>query len=452
MPDDPICPRCGEPIPPEESDCPYCAGRLAFPFLHREPILIIGIIGLAAALWLVAHGATQAYGHRQDHLARTWYADGDQAMRSGNYHEAVLDLQTAVVYSHDSPEVRLRLAEALAADGRIPQARAYLRALWEEQPGDATVNLQLARLAARAGDLASAERYYNGAIYGVWAENPIESRRDTRLELVRYLLGRNQFQRAQSQLIAVAADEPNDPNLIAQIGRMFLQAGDAGRALQQFQLVTRKQPRNAAALAGAGQAAFQLADYPTARRYLQRASSLDPADTHSADLLQISNLVLQLNPYAPRISRDERSRRVVADIARTLTRLTECATQKNIVLNPLPAASAPGAPANTPVVTGKSSVPTAGSNLPAPSGQQSPPPSGSASVPQVVNPIFADFQQLTAMQKQATARVLRDNPDMIDSAMDLVFRSQSDATKACGPPTGDDFALALIGRANGAAQ
>lgn len=391
--------------------------------------MIAAIVALAAGLWLVAHGATQAYGHRQDHLARTWYADGEQAMRTGNYEVAVVDLRTALAYSHDSPQVRLRLAEALAAAGSIRQAQAYLRVLWEEQPGDATVNLQLARLAARTGDLASAERYYNDAIYGVWPEGPVENRRNTRLELVRYLLARDQFQRAQSQLIAVAADEPSDPQLTAEIGRMFLQAGDAARARQQFQLTIRKQPRNAAALAGAGEAAFQLADYPEARRYLQRAIALDPADSRSADLLAISNLVLQLDPYAPRIGRDERSRRVVADIGRTLNRLTACAAQKNIALTVQPGAA----------------------SLPAPAGQTVQLlPNSSAQPP--ANPIIADYQQLTAMQKQATVRALNANADMVDSAMDLVFRSQNDAANVCGAPEDDDFAILLIGRANGGAQ
>ena len=403
MPDDTVCVRCGELLPPDEASCPYCAGSRPFPFFHREPVMLAAIVGLAAGLWLVAHGLTQAYGHRQDHLARSWYSSGDTAMRAGRYQVAIADLQTAVVYSHESPEYRLRLAEALAAEGRLPQAQAYLRALWEEQPGDATVNLQLARLAARRGNTADAERYYNGAIYGVWAADPVQNRRATRLELVRFLLGHDLFQRAQSQLITVAADEPRDPEFLVQIGRMFLQAGDPGRALDQFRSAAREQPHNAAAFAGAGMAAFQLANYSDARHFFDRAVTLDPADSGSADLLEICDLVLQLDPFPARIGRDERNRRVVGDIGRTLNRLEQCATQQKIDLTLLPAGS----------------------------------------------PVAADYQQLTAMQKQATVRGLAVHPDLVDTAMDLVFRSQSDAATACGPPSGDSFAIFLIGRANG---
>ena len=401
-----VCNRCGEAIPLDDAECPYCAGSKPYPLLHREPVLIAAIIGVAIGLWLVAHGLTQAYGHREDHLARYWYHAGDVALRANNYEAAITDLQTAVVYSHQTPEVRLRLAEALGAAGRVRQAQSYLRALWDEQPGDATINIQLARLSARTGDLAGAERYYNGAIYGVWATDPVQNRRDARLELVRFLLVHDRFQQAQSQLIAVAADAPDDPELLVQLGRMFLQAGDAGRALQEYRLAAKGQPRNAAAFAGAGEAAFQQADYSNARRYFDRAVALDPADNRSAELLHISELVLQLDPYAARIGRDERNRRVVADFGRTLSRLEQCAATKFVDL----AASPP------------------------------------------IGPIATDYQQLTSIKSRITARVLAQNPDLLDRAMELVFRSQIDAAKICGQPAADDYAILLIGRANGVAR
>src|ERR1041384_4346821 len=78
MAEDTACPRCAEPVPSGETDCPYCAGRRPYPFLPREPVLVAAIFAIAIGLWLVTHGVTQAYGHRQDHLARTWYAQGDR--------------------------------------------------------------------------------------------------------------------------------------------------------------------------------------------------------------------------------------------------------------------------------------------------------------------------------------------------------------------------------------
>ena len=92
-------------------------------------------------------------------------------VRAGRLDDAISALRTALAYLPDNFEYRLKLAEALAAAGHTRQAQAYLRALWDEEPGNGTVNLELARLAASA-DIADVLRFYHGAIYGVWQDNP----------------------------------------------------------------------------------------------------------------------------------------------------------------------------------------------------------------------------------------------------------------------------------------
>ncbi len=403
---DNVCSECSEPLPPGEADCPYCAHRKVYPFLHRDPVLFAAIIALAVVLWLVTHGVTQAYGHRQDHLARTWYQVGDAAFRAGKVEAAIADFRTALAYSHDDPNVRLRLAEALAAAGQTRQAQAYLLALWDEAPANGIYNLELARLAVRNGNVADAQRYYHGAIYGVWNDDPISRRRNVRLQLIHFLLARHAIQDAESELIALAADLPPDPKWKMEVGSLFLEAGDATDALAQFSDVLRQEPRNTQALAGAGQAAFQQQDYVIARRYLERAVALDSKDAHSANLLQTSDLVLQLDPYLARIGRDERAGRVLRAFEQTQYRLEKCAEEKGITL----ASQPPGIP------------------------------------------IAADYQEFEALSPRLGVRAMRDDPDLVDNAMQLVFRSQKDAASACGSPTGADLALTLIGRRYGGAQ
>ena len=398
-----LCPRCAEPIPADEPDCPFCAGRTPYPFLHREPVLIIGILALAVVLWLVTHGVTQAYAHREDHLARTWYDAGDTALRNGSTAESIAELRTALAYSHDDTKIRLRLAEALAAAGETRQAQAYLLALWDESPADGNFNLQLARLAARNGNLADAQRYYHGAIYGLWSDDPISRRRAVRLELIQFLLARHATQPAESELIALSADIPAEPKWKLEVAALFFEAGDANRALALFEDVVRAEPRNALALAGAGQAAFQQQDYALARHYLEKAVAIAPNDTRSADELRTSQLILELDPYEARIGRDERARRVLRAFELTQYRLEKCAEDKGISLSSQP-----------------SSV-----------------------------PIAADYQEFEALSPHIGLRGLRDDPELTDKAMQLVFRSQNDAAAACGQPAGPDLALLLIGRKNG---
>src|SRR5262249_26849521 len=90
------------------------------------------------------------------------------------------------------------------------EARSYLLDLWQESPGDGEVNLQLARLASRTGDDASARRYYENAIAGVWEGDAIEivrRRRQARLEFYRYLLERGD----QPAALAVLSEIPPAP-------------------------------------------------------------------------------------------------------------------------------------------------------------------------------------------------------------------------------------------------
>src|SRR5260370_36260160 len=77
---------------------------------------------------------------------------------------------------------------------------------------------------------------------------------------------------AQSVLLASAAAFPPDPALHAQVGQLMLQTGQPQPGLDEFQRALRIDPRDYEALAGAGQAYFQLGNDRDAVRYLESAS------------------------------------------------------------------------------------------------------------------------------------------------------------------------------------
>lgn len=96
------------------------------------------------------------------------------------------------------------------------------------------MNLELARLAVQSQSLPDALRYFHGAIYGEWAEDSPGRQRAARLEPVEFLLKVGEKPRAQSELVALATDCPNDPQLLAQVGGMLLQIGEYDQALKLF--------------------------------------------------------------------------------------------------------------------------------------------------------------------------------------------------------------------------
>lgn len=47
------------------------------------------------------------------------------------------------------------------------------------------------------------------------------------------------------------------------------------------------------------------------------------------------------------------------------------------------------------------------------------------------------------MKSRLTEAALRRNPDLVEAAMDLVFRIERKTNNVCGPPAGTDLALLL---------
>lgn len=213
--------------------------------LSREAMLLVTALALIA-LFVFTGFMTRFYHQDERSLARQWSAKADAAMRAGDRKAAIEDYRTALIYSRGNGETsganeiyELHLAEALAASNHFDEARAYFLTLAEREPGDATVNLELARLAARGGDVSEASRYYNSAIFGVWDRDPATQRRTARIEYSKFLLEHDQPAEAQAQLIALAAALPSvtrdDAALHVQAGNLLMESGATANALEEFQ-------------------------------------------------------------------------------------------------------------------------------------------------------------------------------------------------------------------------
>jgi predicted Zn-dependent protease len=329
------CPRCGRALPSPGAECPDCASHSRFT-TSRQIALFVSLL-ILAALFLVAGFLTRTFRQHREQIARQWYDRGVAELKAGRAEAALNPLRTALVYSRDNPQYELSLAQALVAGQHYTEAQTYLLTLWERQPGSSTLNLELARLAARRGDITGAIRYYQASIYGVWESAGPQHRRAARLELIAYLSDHSRNAEALAETMEFAANLPPDPALHIQAGELFLSQKSYDHALEQFQEVLRMEPRNAAALAGAGRAAFETGDYASAERYLERASRAAPGDSSSAQLLALARSILSLDPEAPGLSAEARAARAVHVFTLAQARLAAC---------PAPAGSSLDAPLN----------------------------------------------------------------------------------------------------------
>ena len=282
--------------------------------LSRETTIVF-FTGVLIAFFLVTAFVVRFYHQTERSLARHWYSAGEAALAASNPADAVQDIRTALVYAREngdrtgaSERYELELAKALAAEGSIDEARAYLIAAAERSPGNAEVNLELARLAAKENQVGEASRYYSAAIFGAWEANVAERRRGARTEYANFLLAHGETAEAQAQLIAIAGGLPPDANLQVIYGQELLRAGANGEALASFQraLAIKK---SFEAETGAGVASFRLGNFRDAERYLSEAARVGALDASARHQFNVAQHVVELDPYAAGLSVSERAKR-----------------------------------------------------------------------------------------------------------------------------------------------
>jgi tetratricopeptide (TPR) repeat protein len=270
--------------------------------------------------------------HRAEYraLAQEWRARGDAALAEGRFDEAAGAFRSALRFAREDRMLRLRLAEALAGADRRSEARAYLLGVWQEQPGNAPVNLELARLAAASGQVDEAERYYQNAIQGAWDEGAEQRRRETRLELAAFLTSQGEPRRAEAVLMTLAANLPPDGPLWRRVGDMLQVIGAHRRALEMYDTALKADPRDAEALRGAGGASRALGDHTAVVRYLQRVPT-DEADPELALVLATSRQYVAIDPYRRGLSARERAARVRRALERAGARIMGCPDAPGVV-------------------------------------------------------------------------------------------------------------------------
>jgi tetratricopeptide (TPR) repeat protein len=358
-------------------------------FARRPAVVIAGLTLIAVLGFVFVNHLVTRFGEQQKALARRLFKQGQADVNAKNPERAVDNFRGALTYDRGNEQYQLSLARALRDTGRTSESRAYLLSLWERKPEDSTTNLALARLAVRENSVEDALRYYHNASYGVWPADGDARRRDAQFELIDFLLKSHAVPQAQAELITMTPALPANPDYHLRLATLFARAQDNEHALAQFQQVIHLDSENAAAHAGAGEAAFQLNRYRTAQTNLAFAAKANASDAATRLRLQQTELILQSDPYARRLSNAERERRVHAAFDQSGKRLNACLAS-------------------------------------------SPPPA-------------ADLAALkTRWQEMKSKLVKRHEMEMHDSVMDLVSQIEQATATQCGPPTGLDNVLLVL--------
>jgi Tfp pilus assembly protein PilF len=361
---------------------------------RRVFLLSLVLLGLA---FLITAALARTYHSREEGLASEWSGRGDSDLAQGKRAQAFEDFQNSLSYNPENPSVQLHLAEALLADGRFTEARSYLANLWERTPGSGQVNLDLAHVSAQSGDADQAIRYFHGSIFGSWETEPAAQRRKVRLELINFLLDHQLASQAQAEIEGLAADTPSDNGMLREEnGRLFLKAGEPGKALAEFEAALRTNPRQSAWLADAGQVAFEDGDYLKAESYFSKSDRESPSPEVRASLLLVRD-ILGNDPYLAGLSNEEQARRTWNNLQYELERLRNC---------------------------------SGGANT-----------SSLRQTPAAPQPLAKEAQDFL---RRVRVTSLENNPDLRNDAMRLVYRIEDAISQTCGPGNSLDQALNLI--------
>lgn len=365
-------------------------------YLRHEPVTIALLSMGAVVFFLLVTAISSAFFSQQEELAKQWSMRGVSDLNAGHYDAAIPEFRAALRYTRDDFNFRLGLAQALMGLHRTDEAYNYLINLRTQHPENGLVNLELARIAVARNDRQEALRFYHNAIYANWPGDEEGQEREARFELIGYLLKINAKTQAESELISLAGLVGPDAAQQARLGGLFQGIPDDEHALAAFRRSLEADKNNASALAGAGLAAFNLQRYPLAVRYLQQAVALNPEDSASKDHLKVARLVLQMDPFQPRIRAADQYSKVMTDFSVAGDRLKSC-----------PVAATYASPDD---------------------------------------PKLDLLSEWTKLQPQVSAAGLRANPDLLDTAMNLVFTVERQANEWCGNPTPADAALLLVAK------
>jgi tetratricopeptide (TPR) repeat protein len=389
------------------------AERLAKRHLvFKDTLALLSVFAVTCVLAVLTWLIFRSYSQHQSDAAARWKRRGEQALQDHNATAAVYDLRTALGYGQDDPGTEIELAEALAQVGTprsLQEAAVYLNTLWEKEPGNGNINLQLARVLARQGQRAGALEHYHAAIYGVWEGNGAVQGRQARLELVRYLIQQNRFGDARDELLIAAGNDKTTPTLM-EVATLMAEAHGPSDALRFYREVAGRKPVEVQALEGAGQMAFLLSKYKLARGYLDKALKSSNAAHPLQDRalaeknLQIANAVVAVYP-SEELPQRTRLLRVVSAYDTARKRYTACANGN--------------------------------------AGQSSSPQSGSTQIKNNEQMSTLDNRWQNSKPGLTVATLVNSAP-LEKSTMQLVYDTEQITAQVCGEPTGVDAALLRI--------
>jgi tetratricopeptide (TPR) repeat protein/CBS domain-containing protein len=288
-----------------------------------SPKLFAGVLTVLMAMALLMGFLNYYFRLERTNRASSYFREAQALMERGSYEEAIERYRDALSASH-SVDYRLALGLALVKAGDSAEAPIYLNEVLREKPGNGPANLGLARAALQQGRVDDAVAHYQRAIYGAWPAQQRENQFQARVELIDGLGKAGRRQQAQAELLATAAAIPDDDRFKRQVARMMIDYGLPKAAENLFRDMAQRNPRDAAAIEGLGDAAFANADYAAASDAYRAGLALDPGSSEIARRAGLCGRILALELDRRGLGAGERYERSLKILSGVADELGHC--------------------------------------------------------------------------------------------------------------------------------
>lgn len=294
-------------------------------FGTREgPATLAAVIAAIVLLFAFTGTLAKIWNRQRLDRASEQFQTGEQLARMGQHEEAIQHYLAALTLSRDNTQYELALALTLVKLDRLTQAEAYLAETLAADPTNAAANLSLARIAAGRNNMNDAVLYYHRAVYGLWADTPVDHRLQARLELADYLVSRGQTRAAVAELVAVESDTPADHALHMTLATRYLKYRVPDQAAAQFRDAAAEKKDDPAAWTGLAEAEMAAGNYGAAEKAFQQAVRYDPRNKTLQARLSLAEDVTELDPSVRLLGTVEQYKRSRALLQRASSALTAC--------------------------------------------------------------------------------------------------------------------------------
>ncbi|HEY6989711.1 MAG TPA: tetratricopeptide repeat protein [Bryobacteraceae bacterium] len=289
--------------------------------------LVFIIAFVIAALAFIDSALEKAEQSDLESQAQQAHTQGAQLVKQGKLDPAIELLRKAHTLERADTLYELDLIDALIAAKRSDDAEPLMNEILLREPDDGRANLSAARLALEKGKSADAISYYHRAIYGDWPQSAPAHRMAARMQLIHLLAVERRKQELLAELLPIEEEAKANIPIQRELGHLFLFAGSPNRAAEAYRAMIDRDPKDADAHSGLGEAELEMGDYRKAHAAFVAALRYKPHDSSIQKQVDLSNALNDLDPTPRRLASIEKYRRSIHILQLAYDNLNACLAQ-----------------------------------------------------------------------------------------------------------------------------